>query len=859
MHSKLNHTDFKLEIRGTHPVSRRPIFAPSDDNLRVIYRKQKSWEKRYFWVEFLRKYTPQPEVAESEEKANLRVDAEIAAWEAEERILRQPFIGPLNLHYSDMDWTCTDTRDPNYLTWLDPPKIDLTICGDVEKNPGPAGDSDYLVKDEVSVPVATAPAPPAVAQTNNAGLVVVNSSAAQVGPPPSQNKVVEQKPAWKPVDKSQPACYNCNEVGHFTKECTKPKKPDSRVCYNCQEPGHVSSECSKENRDKNVTCNKCKRKGHKSERCQQEERKANDKGTARNNRGNSASAVIAAAVQNDVSRENGERDARREREQDEREQVAALPTLNINVTGGTGPVAPAGPVQSAPKVSKLRENEPSEVGSTWTYIDPTDDILIKVCRPFVTVLALLGCCLRFYRNAINGISFGIGLIMLIAGCGSLLSQQRSHEMMTQRWAVESRAELDRWWWNHDVGLICRGVHFMEPRPMSDLLDRNMFDYWYTVESRFYMTRSHHLNTSFVMSRTWSNFFHNQFNETGDMRFPSIFYSVERKIVYPVYVRGAWIEEPANVSWVGPAIMFVRQALRVSIDWVNVARWALLGHVGLDSRYFEDYYRSECRDNTQDWHGVYYLSAAVSKFFIFAGWLMMLSSYIMYFSKGCLEKFPKIPRGWRTYVIVSNEKGENKDERHNVSTSTDCIYIDPQYAIVHYESAVQEWCDEWRALWAVKAKKKKDIWVSMALVHELNSPKNVNPLLSVADVTDGIVHSMKSTHYINIGRQKLDISQFVHVQSAYLALHIAMTCKHKLRQLPFYLPQPLSLPTSTGIATVSILYQSCLKASRVLLSGFGLFSLILLAATFVPVCLTSTLWEPLIRTLMGVVLRPWWLG
>jgi hypothetical protein len=160
---------------------------------------------------------------------------------------------------------------------------------------------------------------------------------------------------------------------------------------------------------------------------------------------------------------------------------------------------------------------------------------------------------------------------------------------------------------------------------------------------------------------------------------------------------------------------------------------------------------------------------------------------------------------------------------------------------------------------VKAKKKKDIWVSMALVHELNSPKNVNPLLSVADVTDGIVHSMKSTHYINIGRQKLDISQFVHVQSAYLALHIAMTCKHKLRQLPFYLPQPLSLPTSTGIATVSILYQSCLKASQVLLSGFGLFSLILLAATFVPVCLTSTLWEPLIRTLMEVVLRPWWLG
>ena len=37
-------------------------------------------------------------------------------------------------------------------------------------------------------------------------------------------------------------CYNCDESGHLSHQCGKPKK-ENRVCFNCDEPGHLAHQC----------------------------------------------------------------------------------------------------------------------------------------------------------------------------------------------------------------------------------------------------------------------------------------------------------------------------------------------------------------------------------------------------------------------------------------------------------------------------------------------------------------------------------------------------------------------------------------------------------------------------------------
>jgi hypothetical protein len=43
-------------------------------------------------------------------------------------------------------------------------------------------------------------------------------------------------------------CYNCNELGHVSVNCTKPRR---NVCYNCGQAGHISRNCTQPKRNQN--------------------------------------------------------------------------------------------------------------------------------------------------------------------------------------------------------------------------------------------------------------------------------------------------------------------------------------------------------------------------------------------------------------------------------------------------------------------------------------------------------------------------------------------------------------------------------------------------------------------------------
>jgi hypothetical protein len=42
------------------------------------------------------------------------------------------------------------------------------------------------------------------------------------------------------ADSEQPACFRCNQVGHFSRDCKQPAK-----CFNCGQPGHLARNCRK--------------------------------------------------------------------------------------------------------------------------------------------------------------------------------------------------------------------------------------------------------------------------------------------------------------------------------------------------------------------------------------------------------------------------------------------------------------------------------------------------------------------------------------------------------------------------------------------------------------------------------------
>lgn len=78
-------------------------------------------------------------------------------------------------------------------------------------------------------------------------------------------------------------CYNCNEIGHLSKNCLMPKKVQvcilcaetghtssscyQRACFNCEELGHNSKDCPHPRRNYNAACQRCKMSGHGQNRC----------------------------------------------------------------------------------------------------------------------------------------------------------------------------------------------------------------------------------------------------------------------------------------------------------------------------------------------------------------------------------------------------------------------------------------------------------------------------------------------------------------------------------------------------------------------------------------------------------------
>ena len=72
---------------------------------------------------------------------------------------------------------------------------------------------------------------------------------------------------------SSAICYNCDQPGHYSSSCTRPKKgsitpsrsSSNTTCYNCNEHGHYSRDCTSPK--KRGGCFRCGRVGHYANAC----------------------------------------------------------------------------------------------------------------------------------------------------------------------------------------------------------------------------------------------------------------------------------------------------------------------------------------------------------------------------------------------------------------------------------------------------------------------------------------------------------------------------------------------------------------------------------------------------------------
>lgn len=65
-------------------------------------------------------------------------------------------------------------------------------------------------------------------------------------------------------------CFNCNQSGHFLRDCRYPPK-NSPECFICGKTNHFARDCPEKEKDShvknNLNCNFCKKSGHSYEKC----------------------------------------------------------------------------------------------------------------------------------------------------------------------------------------------------------------------------------------------------------------------------------------------------------------------------------------------------------------------------------------------------------------------------------------------------------------------------------------------------------------------------------------------------------------------------------------------------------------
>ncbi|CAO3587830.1 unnamed protein product [Absidia cylindrospora] len=77
--------------------------------------------------------------------------------------------------------------------------------------------------------------------------------------------------------KTESVCYNCQQEGHVSKDCTEARA--EKLCYKCNQPGHMSRDCPDAPQDSfgGPSCYSCGKSGHISRNCPEGGRSFNDR------------------------------------------------------------------------------------------------------------------------------------------------------------------------------------------------------------------------------------------------------------------------------------------------------------------------------------------------------------------------------------------------------------------------------------------------------------------------------------------------------------------------------------------------------------------------------------------------------